>query len=432
MKKNLLKSLALVLTFSVFVPFSSKAYASDSEPTITSESAIVVDYDTGEIIYEKNANDKKFLASTTKLMTALFFAQNKQKTDMLTYSQDAKNQPPYTLDNDYMKPYGKSLNVGDSISADTIMKGLLLFSGNDTAYVIADNVSNSSQEFVSLMNNKASELGLKDTHFENPNGLPVNGSDVNYSTAYELALLTKEAYENDWIREVMSMSNATVTLPQNTIVTLQNRNTELNKNGNIGGKTGVTDAAGTCFAGVYEKDGRKLIGVVLKCDRNNNNKRFEELKNMMDYSFDAKKENYKESGSELGNVTLNYKIFGSFGPEKTINVPVTLADDIKLYKNNINNNETTVNFTDLDNTDAWKAASNKTVPVTVSVKNYSENVNGTIELSKSTLIKANLLIYISIVAAIIVVLIIIILIISLIKKAANRKSRSTYGRRRRY
>ena len=225
-KRKLLKSLALVLTFSVLAPFSSKTYAADSEPSIKSEAAIVVDYDTGEIIYEKNANDKKFLASTTKLMTALLFAQNKQKTDNLTYSQDAKNQPPYTLDNDYMKPYRKSLNVGDTISADTIMKGLLLFSGNDTAYVIADNVSSTSQEFVTLMNNKATELGLKDTHFENPNGLPVNGSDVNYSTAYELSIITKAAYENDWIREVMSMSNATVTLPQNTMVTLQNRNTE--------------------------------------------------------------------------------------------------------------------------------------------------------------------------------------------------------------
>lgn len=430
-KRKLLKSLALVLTFSVLAPFSSKTYAADSEPSIKSEAAIVVDYDTGEIIYEKNANDKKFLASTTKLMTALLFAQNKQKTDNLTYSQDAKNQPPYTLDNDYMKPYRKSLNVGDTISADTIMKGLLLFSGNDTAYVIADNVSSTSQEFVTLMNNKATELGLKDTHFENPNGLPVNGSDVNYSTAYELSIITKAAYENDWIREVMSMSNATVTLPQNTIVTLQNRNTELNKNGNIGGKTGVTDAAGTCFAGVYERDGRKLIGVVLKCDRNNNDKRFEDLKSMMDYSYDAKKETFKEKGSEVGDVTLNYKIFGGFGPEKSITVPVTLADDVELYKNNINDNEASINF-DIDNTNAWKAASNKTVPVTVSVKQYSEKVDGTIELTKGTLIKANLLIYISIVAAVLVVIILIVVIINLIRKAIAKKSRSSYGRRRRY
>ena len=154
--------------------------AAEAQPEIVSEAAIVLDYDTGEIIYEKNANNKMFLASTTKLMTAILFAENKSKEDTITYTESAKAQPPYTMDSEQMAPYGKSMQIGDTLSADTVMKELLLFSANDSAYMIADAVSGNSNTFVELMNKKATEYGLKNTHFSNPNGLPVNGNDVNY------------------------------------------------------------------------------------------------------------------------------------------------------------------------------------------------------------------------------------------------------------
>lgn len=428
-KKHWVKTFTLALSFSMLTPIASSVKALEA-PSIVSEAGIVVDYDTGEIIYEKGGNDKKFLASTTKFMTALLFAENKNKTDMLTYTSSAKSQPPYTLDNDYMKPYGKSLTVGDSISADTIMKGLLLFSGNDTAYVISDNVCADTASFVNMMNNKAAEMKLTSTHFENPNGLPINGVDANYSTPYELSVITKAAYENDWIREVTTMTEATVTLPKDTRVKLQNRNTELNKNGNIGGKTGVTDGAGTCFTGIYERDGRKLLGVVLKCDRNNNNTRFEDLAKMMDYSYAAEKEIFKTSGEEIGTATLHYKVFGTFGPEKEITVPVTLDEDIKLYKNSINDAEATISYNS-DNTNAWSVAKNSTVPVTVSVKGYTSEVKGSVALTKSQLIEENLIVYISAVAALAIAIILLLFIVKLLKSASRNKNKSINRRRRR-
>lgn len=426
-KKHLMKTCAIALSISIFAPIFNTANALE-EPTIVSEAGIVVDYDTGEIIYEKLGDEKRYLASTTKLMTALLLAENKSKTDMLTYTEEAKNQPQYSLEHDYMKPYGKAFKVGDELSADTIMKGLLLFSGNDTAYVISGNVSSDTQSFVNLMNNKAKELGLTSTHFENPNGLPVNGVDTNYSTPYELSVITKTSFENEWVREVTGMSEANVVLPGDTRVKFENRNTELNKNGNIGGKTGVTNGAGTCFAGIYERDGRKLLGVVLKSDRNNNNTRFEDLNKMMDYSYAALKELYKSKGEEIGTTELNYKVFGFFGPQKTITVPVNIDEDINIYNNSINNEQISISYNS-DNKNAWSIAKNNNVPINVSIKQYSSEVKGSIDISTGVLIQENLIIYISALASLAVLIILIVFIIKLIRRLSNDKNRRRSKRR---
>ena len=380
MGKKLFKTLAVTLTISLVSTLATVVSAKASEPTIVSEAAVVMDFETGEVIYEKKADEKMYLASTSKLMTALLFAESKTKTDTITYTEDAKAQPPYTIDSEQMKPYGKTMQVGDTLDADTVMKELLLFSGNDAAYMVADSVSGDSASFVDAMNKKAEELGLTSTHFENPNGLPQTqadgtSKDVNYSTAYELAIIAREAFKNEWVQETMQLKEADVVLPGDTRIKIENRNTELGSNGNIGGKTGVTDSAGTCFAGVYERDGRKLVGVVLKCDRNNNNKRFEDLKSMMDYSYPLEKEVFKASGDEVGTMDLEYKLFGFFGPTKKVSTKINLAQDVKLYKNAINDTAE-IKLNNTEKQSAWKVASNKEVNLTVSVKAYSESVKG--------------------------------------------------------
>lgn len=432
-KRNILKSLSLSIALALATPFVSNVcvenvYASESKPSIVSEAAIVLNYDTGEIVYEKNANQKMYLASTSKLMTAILFAENKEKTDTLTYSEDAKAQPPYTIDSEQMKPYGKTMSVGDTLDADTVMKELLLFSGNDAAYMVADNVCKTTDEFVDKMNAKAKELGLSNTYFENPNGLPSNGHDVNYSTAYELALITKEAYKNDWIKKTMALDKAQVTLPGNTNVTIENRNTELGKNGNLGGKTGVTDEAGTCFAGIYERDGQKYIGVVLKCDRNDNNKRFEDLDSMMDYSESADKVTVIKSGKKVSSVNLEYKLFRFFGPTKTIKADIVLGEDVKLFDNEINTSEVKVTF-DTKDTNAWTVASDNNTSLTANVKQFSTKVNGEVKISTLQIVKANIGVYI---ATLVAAIIIITLIIFIIKLIGNAKRNSSRRKRRRY
>lgn len=427
MGKKLFKTLAVTLTISLVSTLATVVSAKASEPTIVSEAAVVMDFETGEVIYEKKADEKMYLASTSKLMTALLFAESKTKTDTITYTEDAKAQPPYTIDSEQMKPYGKTMQVGDTLDADTVMKELLLFSGNDAAYMVADSVSGDSASFVDAMNKKAEELGLTSTHFENPNGLPQTqadgtSKDVNYSTAYELAIIAREAFKNEWVQETMQLKEADVVLPGDTRIKIENRNTELGSNGNIGGKTGVTDSAGTCFAGVYERDGRKLVGVVLKCDRNNNNKRFEDLKSMMDYSYPLEKEVFKASGDEVGTMDLEYKLFGFFGPTKKVSTKINLAQDVKLYKNAINDTAE-IKLNNTEKQSAWKVASNKEVNLTVSVKEYSESVKGNVDITVGTLIKANILIYGAIILAFIVIIALIIFIIKLISDSSRKRKR---------
>lgn len=431
MTKNLtLKTLALSLSIMLLAPFANVSYAAEAStgPEIVSKAAIVMDYETGEIIYEKNANDQMFLASTTKLMTALLFAENKTKTDKITYTDAALAQPPYTVNSDQMLPYGKSMKVGDTLDGDTVMKELLLFSGNDMAYMVADCIGGDSTNFAAMMNAKAKELGLNNTHFETPNGLPINNIDVNYSTAYELGILAKTAYENDWIRETIQLSEADVVLPGDTRIKITNRNTELNKNGNIGGKTGITDQAGTCFAGVYEINGRKLIGVVLKSDLYDNNKRFEDLSLMMNYSEALERETFKAANEEVESTELEYKLFKFFGPVKKITVPVVLAEDAKLYNNAINNEEGTIALSNTT-TDAWKAASDNNVTLTLSVKDFKTDVKGTVNITTSQIMQENAGIYIAVVAAIIIVLILLMFIVKLLG-SLSRGSKS--NKRRKY
>lgn len=428
-KKFTLRTITLALSLILLAPFTNSVLAA-TEPEIVSEAAIVMDYETGEIVYEKNANEQMYLASTSKIMTSLLFAENASKKDSIPYTEEALAQPPYTMNSEQMGPAGKSFSVGDTLSGDTCMKELLLFSGNDTAYMIADYVGGTSEKFVQMMNDKAAELGCTNTHFENPNGLPVNGTDVNYSTAYELGLITKVAFENDWIRETMQTANARVTLPQDTIIDLENRNTELNKNGNIGGKTGVTDAAGTCFAGVYERDGKKYIAVVLKCDRNDNSQRFVDLDSMLDYSEKAEREIYKKSGTKVGTAKLSYKLFRFFGPEKTIEVPITLSEDAMLYDTDTNNSEAKISYTNSTKS-AWDVASNNKVKATLSVRNYSSEIKATADITTGKIIKANLGLYITILAVIIIIIILIVIIIKLIRSAGSSRKRNIYGKRRR-
>ncbi|HEY5524143.1 MAG TPA: serine hydrolase, partial [Clostridium sp.] len=329
-KRKIFKTLALALSISLLAPFASKVIAKENAigPSIVSQAAIVMDYDTGEIIYEKNANDKMFLASTTKLMTSLLFAEKFNKTDLITYTATAKAQPEYSLDFNYMKTNNRTMTVGDTLSADVVMKSLLLYSANDAAYMISDAVGGDTSKFADMMNAKAKELGLTGTHYENPNGLPgADGKDVNYSNAYDLAIITKKAYENDWIRETLEIKQgskeATVTLPKNTIINLEVRNEELGKNGNIGGKTGFTNEAGNCFAGVYERNDKKYIGVVFHSGKDSLDKtRFPDLNSMMDYSTSVDEVTYKKAGEEVGTAELEYKLFRFFGPTKTITAPI--------------------------------------------------------------------------------------------------------------
>ena len=160
----------LILTLTFTLIFSTTAFAADKPLDLIGKAAISVDMDTNEIIYTKNIDNKMYPASITKLITALLLAENKATTDNLTYTETAKKQPPYSY-NLNIHP----IAIGDTMSADNVMDALLLYSGNDIAYMISDNIGGDSANFAKMMNDKAAELGMKGSNFITPNGL----DDIN-------------------------------------------------------------------------------------------------------------------------------------------------------------------------------------------------------------------------------------------------------------
>ncbi|BCZ48394.1 D-alanyl-D-alanine carboxypeptidase [Clostridium gelidum] len=436
MKKNLiLKALALTLSLSLFSPLTTASYAANSTtktetaaqslPEITAESALVMDLETGEIIYCKDADSKRYPASTTKLLTGLLLAQNKNRTDQLEYTKSAKAQPEYSLNINYMH---NSMKVGDKILADDIMKGLLLFSGNDTAYVIADNVSGDSKSFAELMNKKAKELGANNSNFITANGLH---DENHYTTAYDLSLITKAAFADPWVKETMELPKAPININNSKII-LENRNLTLGKNGNIAGKTGTTNEAGGCLATVYERSGRQLIGIVLKDKQINllDMTKFNDMDSIMNYGYAATKETYKTNGENIGTAEVQYKPFIVFGPTKTITVPLKLAQDVSYYKNTINDAESQITYKVTDS-NAWNLLSNKETTLTYSTRNYTETVKGTVDVSLGAIVNDNLITYIATIVAIIIVITLIALIKNMASNSKRKKNRYTNGSRKR-
>lgn len=415
-KKKLLSSILIALSVSLFTPAKATVHAEQiNEPNIAGKYAVTLDYDTGEIIYAKNIDERAYPASTTKVMTSLLFAENASKNDSFPYTADAKAQQPYTL-NDSFGP----IPVGEGMNANDLMKALLMFSANDAAAVIADGVAGNAQNFSNMMNEKVKELGLKNTHFVTPNGLH---DDNHYSTAYDLAVILQNAYKNPWVSETMGLKDSDITVNGKKVL-LENRNKELGIDGNIGGKTGFTTPAGRCLVSVYERDGRKIVGAVLNSQYDAKDEIvFNDMNKIIDYSYSVNRVPYIKAGTTIGTIPVEYKLFRWFGPTKTIDVPFVTTENIDYYDNYVNKAETTqkINLKDLN---AWQLASNpESATVTVSQRAYVKDYPIKANIGAFTLIKANFLSYLGIFVLAIVVILVILFIIRTINMRKRRRRR---------
>lgn len=425
MSKKFLKSLALTLSLSIALPlFNNISALATTQPNIMGKSAITMDLDTGEIIYSKNADEKRSPASTTKLLTSLIFAENKNKSDLIPYSTNSIALRETTLNNFI----GNKAKPGDTLTANEVMDAVMVYSANDAAIMMAESVSDSIDSFVKLMNQRAKDLGATNTTFVNPNGLETDPNNHNVTTAYDLALIAKAAYSNDWVRESMGLSKTSVTL-DGKIIYIETRDKLLGVDGNIGGKTGNETKAGHCFVGFYNRNGRNLITVVLGslygADGMNV---FNDTKSIADYSYSAKKTQYKAAGSEISTVELTYKLFRFFGPTKTITAPVILNQDINYYQNDFNDTYSTLEVAS-NELNAWKVASNNNIKLTYSSGSYNENLRGSIKLSTGQLLKDNIGIYVLTLLIIVLIVVLIIIIIKLMMNSKKRKkSRRRYSR----
>ena len=223
------------------------------EPVLNARAAVIYDRKTKEIIWGKNENEKKAMASTTKIMTAIVVLEKGNLSDVVTISKKAANTGGSRL----------KINTNDKISVLDLLYGLMLRSGNDAAVALAEYVGGSIEEFAKLMNKKAIEIGLKNTHFVTPHGLD---NIEHYTTAYELAVLTDYAMQNEKFSKIVNTKNTTISI-NGVARNIYNTNELLGTlNGVNGVKTGFTNNAGRCLVTSCTRNGNQIITVVLGCD----------------------------------------------------------------------------------------------------------------------------------------------------------------------
>lgn len=235
---------------------------------IAGGAGIIIDADTGTILYGKDMEKKMPLASLVKIMTAVITLEHKSFSDYATVTAEA----------DAIGENEMGVSEGEAYTIEELMYGLLLNSGNDAAYTLAENVAGSSEEFVQWMNRKASELGLKNTEFFDPSGL----DDRSYTTVLDLAVLTEYAMRHKEFREIVATVEKE--LPYSDLhkyLYLENQTNLLTTYpGVVGVKTGYTEEAGLCLSTYAENSGKRLVGIVL-----NSIDRKGDMILMLDYGF---------------------------------------------------------------------------------------------------------------------------------------------------
>ena len=244
-RKRLLTILIIAaLIFSLFTLYIS----SEERLSLSARSAALYEPETNRFIYTKNSNERLGMASTTKIMTALIALENLEENEVIIAPDEACGIEGSSI---YLEP-------GESLSAIDLVYALMLQSANDAACVLAYRIAGGIESFAELMNAKASELGLLDTHFTNPHGLD---DEEHYTTAHDLALLSAEAIKNESLQKITSTVRKKIESSLKTR-TLINHNKMLRfYDGCIGLKTGYTKRCGRCLVSCAKKDGLYVIAV---------------------------------------------------------------------------------------------------------------------------------------------------------------------------
>lgn len=239
---------------------ASQAYSADQAPELFAQAAYLYDRTTGTVLLDKNADERHYPASMTKIMTALITLEHANLTDEVTVEQS-------DLDMITVDSSNAGLKAGEKTTVENLLACLLLPSANESAYTLARHVAGDYQSFVNMMNDKAAELGCTGTHFVNPCGLH---DDDHYTTAHDMALILTAASQNaDFVR---ISGSATWDLPEtnmNPARTIKNTNLLVNAESSLHlegvtcGKTGYTGDAGRCLAAAGTRDGMDIVGVVM-------------------------------------------------------------------------------------------------------------------------------------------------------------------------
>ena len=272
-----------------------------ARPALSAECAVLLDADTGEVLYEKNAAQQHLIASTTKIMTGYLVVRHCDPDQVVRVAPEACGVEGSSL---YLK-------AGEELTIRELLYGLMLRSGNDAAVALAIACSGSVEAFVQLMNQTAGELGLHQTHFANPNGLD---APDHFSTALDLARLTAAALREPLFAEVVSTKETTISERS-----LQNHNKMLWRyDGADGVKTGFTKAAGRALVSSASRNGRQLIAVTLNAPDD-----WDDHTQLLDYGFATFDQ---QVTLEKGQQVSQLPVLGGVQPS----CPLVLADSVTL------------------------------------------------------------------------------------------------------
>lgn len=239
--------------------------------------AVLMDADTGRVLWERKSDVPMAVASTTKIMTAILAIESQRLDETAVVSNHAASAPKVKL----------GLKKGEEYKLGDLLYPLMLQSSNDAAVVIAEHIGGSVEGFAEMMNEKAQELGAKNTKFVTPNGLDEND---NHSTAYDMALITAYALDNqDFVKLINTKEYSFSSINKGQSFNAYNKNRLLNEyEGAIGVKTGFTGKAGNCFVGAAQRDDMRLISVVLGSGWGTAGKqqKWIDTKRLLNYGFD--------------------------------------------------------------------------------------------------------------------------------------------------
>lgn len=335
----------IMLIYIVAVPHCS---AAASAPDITAKAAIVIDASTGKVLYAKNAEERRYPASTTKIMTLIVALEHGNIDDVVTASANAANTEGSSL----------WLSQGEQLKMLDMLYGIMLISGNDATVAVAEHISGSVNKFAQLMTEKAHAIGANNTNFTNSSGLP---DPDHYTTAHDLAKIAAYGYRNPLFTQIVSAKYKIIPWPgKDHDRELYNENRMLwLYNGSNGIKTGYTESAGRCLVSGAQRNGIQLVTVVLDSER-----MWDDSIALLDYGFSQVKPMVMfNQGDILKTVAVTNGKSGSIplvtnaaitvpvsegdkdqfrteivAPSK-VNAPITAGQKIGVVKVMYNNNE---------------------------------------------------------------------------------------------
>lgn len=273
---------AAVLAAALVLTCAPAAGAVDA-PALSARRAVLLDAGSGRVLYEKSANEKSLIASTTKIMTGLLVCEYGNLEEEICVPAESVGVEGSSM---YLK-------AGECVTLRALLYGMMLRSGNDAALALAIHIAGGADAFAARMNARAQSLGLEHTHFANPHGLD---SEENYSTARDLAMLARAAMQNETFREVVSTKSVTAAGRCMT-----NHNKLLWRyDGAIGIKTGYTKKAGRILVSAAERDGRMLIAVTI-----NDPDDWRDHARLLDYGFSQyTQKTFADAGMTVGRVLV--------------------------------------------------------------------------------------------------------------------------------